>query len=471
MLAELQDVRDAHVQLPQVAGTFYPAAPDALRAQLGRCLLAGQRSSITSPKLIIAPHAGLVYSGGVAASAFSGLTLRQDLINRVVVIGPAHRMAFRGVALNSATSWRTPLGDIPVDIVMQQRLKPLAEVSVDDRPFAGEHSIEVLLPFLQVMLKSFQLVPVLVGEVTPAVVANVLARIWGGPETLIVVSSDLSHYMGEQAAKTHDTGTRRLIETLDAAAITADRACGHRIISGALLRAQALDMRVTATDMTTSGDVTADHARVVGYGSFAFEYGTHAQLAPGEHNVLLQTAARCLAHACQHKGKAPALSINGALPMTLSAQRATFVTLEKDKRLRGCIGSLKPYRPLLQDVVANAIKAGFADPRFAPLTLAELAGLDLSVSILSHFRPIEAATERALIEDLSPDRDGLVISDLGKSALFLPHVWAQIPDPRIFLSALRQKAGLPGDHWSPTFRAQRFSVEKFGAPVRELLKA
>ncbi len=469
MLAASREPETSGIFLPQVAGSFYPAEPAALGAQLRRCLVAGRRSSIAHPKMVIAPHAGLAYSGGVAASAFSGLSARSGIIRRVVLFGPAHRHAFRGLALNPARAWRTPLGDVPVDILMQRRLKAMAEVTVTETPFIGEHSLEVLLPFLQVSLTSFEIVPVLVGDASADVVADALERIWGGPETLIVISSDLSHFMAEQAAKDHDSSTRRLIEMMAGDQITADRACGHRPIAGALKRARALDLRITGTDFTTSGDVTGQHDRVVGYGAFAFEYAGQARLAEQERSLLLSTAGRALAHAVAHGGHAPKLTVNGPLPLTMSAMRATFVTLEKNQRLRGCIGSLQPQRPLLPDVVANTIKAGFSDPRFPTLLADELGDLDLSVSILSHPRVIEVDSEPALIAALSPDRDGLIIADQGRSALFLPQVWAQIPDPRIFLTALRQKAGMKADHWSPTFRAQRFTVEKFGAPLSALL--
>lgn len=466
--AALQDIPQP-VHEPQVAGSFYPANPAELSAQLSRCLLAGKRASIAAPKMVIAPHAGLIFSGGVAASAFGGLAARDSVIRRVVIIGPAHRHAFKGLALHPARAWRTPLGDIAVDTLIQRRLTGLEGVAFDEVPFRGEHSIEILLPFLQISLTKAQIIPILVGDAPPQLVAEALERVWGGPETLIVISSDLSHYMAEQAAKDHDSATRRLIETMAGEQITADRACGHRAIAGALLLARRHDLRINGIDFTTSGDVTNDHARVVGYGAFTFEYAAQARLSEGERKVLLQTAARSLAYAVANGGQPPKLTINGSLPLTFSAMRATFVTLDKDKRLRGCIGSLQAHRPLLADVVANTVKAGFSDPRFPALLADELPAMDLSVSILSQPRAIEAASEPALIAELSPDRDGLIIADQGRSALFLPHVWAQIPDPRIFLSALRQKAGLRSDHWSPTFRAQRFTVEKFGGSIRELL--
>jgi AmmeMemoRadiSam system protein B/AmmeMemoRadiSam system protein A len=470
MLAQKIDTADSQIHLPQVAGTFYPADMIELGAQLRRCLMVARHSTIRHPKLVIAPHAGLIYSGGVAASAFTGLAARQPAIRRVVLIGPAHRYPFKGLALHPASVWRTPMGDVPVDLVFQRRVKPLAGVSVDERPFQGEHALEVLLPLLQASLEKFEIVPLLCGDAAPELVAEALERLWGGPETLIVVSSDLSHFMPEQEAKAHDTGTRRLIETLAYDQITSDRACGHRPVSGALLLARKFDLRVTGIDFATSGDLTNDHTRVVGYGAFAFEYAAQARLGSDERALLMSTAARSLLFAVQNGGNAPQLNLQGQLPLSMSAIRATFVTLEKEHRLRGCIGSLAPHRPLLLDVVANTIKAGFQDPRFPPLQADELLTLNLSISILSHARTIDVASEAQLIEELSPDRDGLVIIDQGRSALFLPHVWAQIPDPKLFLTALKQKAGLPGDHWSPTFRAKRFTVEKFAAPLASLLQ-
>ena len=454
----------------QVAGTFYPEDRQGLSNQLSRCIVSAVQSSIRAPKIIIAPHAGFTFSGGVAASAFHGLANRSDLIRRVVLVGPAHKMSFKGIALHPARAWRTPLGDVTVDWTMLRRVQPLPGVVMDDRPFLREHALETHLPFLQVSLKQFEICPMLVGDASPELVAQALERVWGGPETLISVSSDLSHFLSDTAARTIDQETRRIIETLDAERLNATRACGHRAIAGALRLARTHDLRVTGIDLKNSSDMTDERERVVGYGAFAMEYAAQAELAPVERKLLLSTAARSLVHACQNNGATPDVAINGTLPATLSAMRATFVSLESGGRLRGCIGSLKPHRPLLLDVIANTVKAGFADPRFPKLTLQEMSGLTLSIAILSHPREMEFDSESALIKDLSPDRDGLIIEDQGRSELFLPQVWANIPDPTVFLKALKQKAGLPADHWSPTFKARRFAAEKFGRPIVDILK-
>lgn len=454
----------------QVAGPFYPEERQALSNQLSRCIVSAVPSSIRTPKIVIAPHAGFTFSGGVAASAFHGLANRADMIRRVVIIGPAHKMSFKGIALHPARAWRTPLGDVTVDWAMLRRLQPLPGVIMDDRPYLREHSIETHLPFLQVSLKTFEICPILVGDASPELVAQALDRVWGGPETLISVSSDLSHYLDDKSARSLDQETRRMIETLDGDRLNAGRACGHRVVAGALRLAREHDLRVTGLDLKNSSDLTDERDRVVGYGAFAMEYAASAELAPVERKLLLSTAARSLVHACKHDGAAPNISVNGNLPAPLTAMRATFVTLEDKGRLRGCIGSLKPHRPLLLDVIANTVKAGFADPRFARLTLEELTDLSLSVAILSHPRDIVADSEEHLVRELSPDRDGLIISDQGRSALFLPQVWASIPDPAIFVKALKQKAGLPADHWSETFKARRFTAEKFGRPLADILK-
>lgn len=454
----------------QVAGAFYPEAMQALAHQLRHCIVKSVPSSIRMPKVVVAPHAGYDFSGAVAASAFHGLANRAGQIKRVVLIGPAHRMAFRGVATHPARAWRTPLGEVPVDWQMLRRVAPIPEVIMDDRPFLREHSLETHLPFLQVMLKDFQICPILVGDVAPETVARVLERVWGGPETLISVSTDLSHFLDDTAARALDAETRCIVETLDDSRLNAGRACGHRVLSGVLQLARNNDLRVTCVDLKNSSDMTDERDRVVGYGAFMMEYASQAALTQAERSLLLTTAARSLVHACRHNGMAPELTINGTLPMSLSAMRATFVTLENNGRLRGCIGSLKPHRPLLLDVVANVVKAGFSDPRFPKLTVQELAGLSLSIAILSTPRPITASSEEQLVAELSPDRDGLIIADQGKSALFLPQVWSSIADPRVFLRALKQKAGLAADHWSPTFQARRFTAEKFGAPIIEILK-
>ncbi len=264
-----------------VAGQFYPGTAAELDATVRNFLEdaeAGQGPvpQGTVPKAIIAPHAGYVYSGAVAASAYARLVPAASVITRVVLLGPCHRVAVRGLALSGAGAFRTPLGDIPVDQAAAEEILKLPQVQIFDATHEHEHSLEVHLPFLQVVLDEFSVVPLVVGEAAPGEVAEVIEALWGGPETVIVVSSDLSHHLDYETAQRTDSQTSKAIETLDPSAISPDGACGRFPVGGLLRIAKRRGMTVTTLDLRNSGDTAGPKDRVVGYGSWMF------QEAPGE---------------------------------------------------------------------------------------------------------------------------------------------------------------------------------------------
>jgi hypothetical protein len=453
---------------PQVAGMFYPADPDALNGLIADVRKRARPDGGVAPKGVVAPHAGLVYSGSVAATAFGPWARRAEPPRRIVIVGPAHRVSFSGVAIHPATKWRTPLGEVPVAPGAHAELAQAPRIVVDPRPFAGEHSLEMHLIMLQAMLPApFEIIPILVGDAEPHTVAEALRRVWGGPETVIAVSSDLSHFLDQRSATSIDADTARRLETLDAAALDGRRACGFLPLRAALEIAAERDMRATGLHLATSADAGADSSRVVGYGAFALEYAASARLAETDRERLLVACMTALQVAAQAGGEAPIMKPDD-LSAALSAWRATFVTLTDNERLRGCIGSLEPRRPLLEDAPANTAQAAFADPRFPPLKESELAGLRLDVSILSHPRPIPAASEAELANALEPERDGLMISAGGRRALFLPSVWRHLPDAGVFVRRLMAKAGFESKRWPEGLEARRFRVESFGARWRQI---
>lgn len=449
----------AHIQPAGVAGMFYPAQADAC-ANMVDSVLAGARRVPVMPKAVIAPHAGFAFSGPIQASAYAPLAARRGEISRVVILAPAHRVGFSGLALSPAEGWETPLGVLPVDWAWLGRILNLPHVAVDATPFAREHALEVQLPFIQRALGEVAICPVLVGGAAPDLVAAALRALWGGPETAIVISSDLSHYHDDATARAKDGAAAEAIETLRGDALSGELACGHRAIAGLLREAQGRDLRVTALDLRNSGATSGQMDRVVGYGAFAFEQAGSARIDDGGRRTLLDAARRGIALRLRNNA-VPHVELDRAKTPLLAARRASFVTIEMDGRLRGCIGSLQPVMPLATDVVVNACKAATADPRFPPLTEAELQRVSIHVSILSHARPIPCANEAELLRGLQPDVDGLIIRDGQRQSLFLPSVWSSIPDPKSFVRQLKLKAGLGADHWSPGFRAWRFTTEMF----------
>lgn len=263
-----------NVRPPAVAGLFYPGEAATLRASVVECLAtaptSGQTSSPT-PKAIIAPHAGYVYSGPIAAAAYARIAPSRDTITRVALLGPAHRVAFEGLAVSDADAFATPLGRVPLDREAIERIATLPQVRTLDAAHASEHSLEVHLPFLQEVLGDFRLVPLVVGDATADEVGEVLDALWGGPETLIVISSDLSHYHDYDAARRLDRATSRAIETLRPQDIGYDQACGRIPVNGLLTVAKRRGLHATTLDLRNSGDTAGPRDRVVGYGAWAFE--------------------------------------------------------------------------------------------------------------------------------------------------------------------------------------------------------
>lgn len=260
----------ASQRLPAVAGLFYPADPRGLHAQVTGFLAAAlPAETVEAPKALIVPHAGYIYSGAVAASAYAALMQRRDAIRRVLVLCPTHRVAVRGMALPAAQSFVTPLGAVAVDGEAWRRARELPGVLVDDRPHAGEHGIEVQLPFLQCCLNHFEILPVAVGQAEAGQVAALLDAFWGGPETLIVISSDLSHYHPYRQAQFRDKATLAQIRQLDAT-LEGEQACGAAAINGLLLAAPRHRLTPHLLDLRNSGDTAGDRERVVGYAAVAF---------------------------------------------------------------------------------------------------------------------------------------------------------------------------------------------------------
>jgi AmmeMemoRadiSam system protein B len=252
-----------------VAGTFYPADPDTLAAEVDRFLEDAAPYAGPAPKALIAPHAGYIYSGPVAASAYAALRKVADRIHRVVVLAPSHRVAFRGIATTTADRFRTPLGDIPVDTEALRQATGLPQVGILEQAFQGEHALEVQLPFLQRLLPDFRLAPFVVGDTRPEEVAQLIDLLWGGEETLFVISSDLSHYHDYATARQRDRATSRQIEALDTH-LDHEDACGRNPIQGLLLAAREHELQAETRDLRNSGDTAGPRDRVVGYGAYVF---------------------------------------------------------------------------------------------------------------------------------------------------------------------------------------------------------
>ncbi len=254
---------------PAVAGMFYPDQPARLRKELEQMLQgAAAATEAPTPKAVIVPHAGYIYSGAVAASAYRRLASAGGSIRRVALLGPAHRVYLEGMAVPDVTGFATPLGEIPLDRPAVEAVSALPGVTWSNAAHAYEHSLEVQLPFLQIVLDDFRLVPVVVGRCDPERVASVIDFLWGGPETLVVISSDLSHFLPYNRAREMDGNTcRRILDK--ASSLSGEEACGAYVINGLMRSQHCRDLAVEAVDLRNSGDTAGDKRKVVGYGAFA----------------------------------------------------------------------------------------------------------------------------------------------------------------------------------------------------------
>ncbi len=461
------------VRQPVFAGRFYPQDPERLHRLLTELDVQARATPVHLPakrtlKAVVMPHAGYIYSGWTAAHA--GHVLREQRYAKLIVVAPDHRVGFRNAVISDVDAYQTPLGRIRLhaDAGRLRRRNPLFGFS--HRSDNHEHALEVVLPFLQHYLGTFELVPIVMGPGDIDRLADALTPLLDA-DTLLVVSSDLSHYLPYEKAQKHDRETLDLISGLEVDALgrRANCACGKIPLQVLMTLARRLEWEPTLLHYANSGDTAGDKGRVVGYAALAFfgdEAGGSARQPADlsrDQGALLVRLARQTIMAALQNGPSD-VSDEAGLPETpvFAQRRGNFVTLEARGRLRGCIGNLVSDEPLHTSVPRNALKAAFRDPRFPPLVPDELETLSVSVSVLS--APVRLRYHDAddLLERIVPYRDGVILQQGTARATFLPQVWEQLPEPEVFLSALCRKAGLQPDSWRRetlvvhTYRAQSF---------------
>ena len=441
-----------------VAGLFYPGSARELANMVDQ-LLEQAEPVIGPPKALVVPHAGYIYSGSIAASAFAQLRSCADRIRRVVILGPNHRVPLDRIAMPSNTAFATPLGDVPVDQAYMRKINDLNACIFNDEAHKQEHALEVMLPFLQRLCRDFTVVPLVVGKVPADQVREVLARLWGGPETLIIISSDLSHYLSGAKAEELDLQTAGLIEKLQSKDISGQQACGGHPLKGLLGLAGLYDLRITRLDLQHSGRTAGANDKVVGYGAWGFEYAASARLS-GRNRKFLKNLARKAVMEGAETGKVPKIDFAG-IPIDLQTVRASFTTITVDGEFRGCRGIIRPETPVALDVMHNAFQSAFDDPRVPPLSLNDAKRAEIGISILSHQCAIPCDSEASLCTQLSPDRDGLILAEGQRRAVFLPKVWNDLPDAKDFIAQLMRKGGWQAGYWSDEMKAYRFSAEYF----------
>ena len=457
-------------------GRFYPSDRSDLTHYIEELTRQVKPPQVQLPpqrslKMLIMPHAGYVYSGLTAAHV--SLVLRKNQFDRVIVLGPDHRVGFKGAAVSDAIAYETPLGRINLNgdaEVLRQHSDLFQAIPAADR---WEHSLEVVLPFLQFYLEEFDLIPIVLGYGDINRYAEAINPLLN-KNTLLVVSSDLSHYLPYSEAVAKDQETIKFILNLDDSLLLKQEnaACGKIPIGVALILARRHGWRPVLLHYSNSGDAAGDRSKVVGYAAIAFYGGTTMQermespqrLNNHQGQVLLKIARRAIA---DRLGIASVdADPNVERDLAFQDQRGTFVTLTIGGQLRGCIGSLAATDSILTGVKQNAVNAAFNDPRFPALKADEFEKIDLEVSILTEPQPLAYENSSDLLKKLRVNVDGVILRKGKRSATFLPQVWNQLPQPEQFLSHLCMKAGLSADAWKKkqidilTYQVQYFEEEK-----------
>ena len=466
------------IRKPVYAGSFYPDTPEELTAVIKQLVnrlkpIHVNRPPHSSLRALIIPHAGYTYSGWTAAHI--SLVLKKNQFKKVIVMGPDHRIGFEGVAISDASAYETPLGRIPMhkDAVRLRQNKDLFRaIPVSDRL---EHSVEVILPYLQYFLKKFEIVPVVFGQGRDLVekVAAAFDPLLD-QTTLLVASSDLSHYLPYQAAVARDRETINMILNLNVGELLEreNAACGKSPILVVINMARRYSWHPVLLHYSNSGDTAGDRSKVVGYAAIAFYGGLSmknhmdsSQSLNGKQGQILVKLARQTIEKRLGK-RSIKVDPNAMTDSVFKQKRGTFVTLTIDKQLRGCIGNLDSTDSIVDGIERNAVNAAFRDPRFPPLKAGELDRLDIEVSILTEPQPLKYKDSEDLLSKLRVNVDGVILRKGSASATFLPQVWAQLPQPETFLSHLCSKAGLSPDAWKEgnldilTYQVQCFEEEK-----------
>ena len=461
----------AETRQPAVAGMFYPGNADALKQLIAGLTQKAETSTITFPadrplRALILPHAGYSFSGYTAAHAAPLLENRH--FDKIIIMGPDHRAGFKGCAVSSVAAYQTPLGKIDLhpdagSLLKNKTLFIIPPPVSEDQ----EHSIEAVLPFLQTWLDAFKLVPIVVGNVAPDALTRAVKPLLDD-KTLIIASSDLSHYLPYDQAVARDRETIGWILNLQSEGLVNDhnRACGKIPIAVVINLARDYNWQPLLIHYSNSGDTSENRDRVVGYSVIAF-YGGQSmakKITKKQGTALVQLARKTIYERLGLKAENPELNLEKE--PALQENAGTFVTLTIDGQLRGCIGSLTADEPIVSGIKRNALNAAFQDPRFPPLTREEAERVGVEVSVLTEPQPLVYKNAKDIPAQLRPNVDGVIIQKGLARATFLPQVWEQLPDKEVFLEHLCTKAGLPPNAWEHqdlkvfTYQVQSFESKK-----------
>ncbi|MFH1055509.1 MAG: AmmeMemoRadiSam system protein B, partial [Candidatus Altiarchaeota archaeon] len=445
------------VRKPAVAGAFYPSDKTQLSKDIDTHISqAKDYHEVYGIRGFVSPHAGYVYSGPVAAYGYR--QLMKSRYETVIVMGPSHYVYLTKASIPNVNYYETPLGRVLLSPKVKDMLKEEMFTS-DPKAEEKEHSVEVQVPFLQKVLPPFKIIPIVVGDVDPVKLADALMK-YVDDDTLIVASSDLSHYKPYDQCVATDKNTVDAIVNLDSAKMAKEGdACGRIPILTLMEIAKREGWRTKVFDYRNSGDTAGDKNQgVVGYSSIGFYDGLDTK----EQRFLLDLAQETLVR--HYRGEDMKLD-ETKIPPKLLEDKACFVTLNKNKQLRGCIGHLVPQEKLYRCVIDNALNAALNDGRFEQVTEDELKDIKIEVSVLSIPKPLKYDSPDDLLAKLIPGVDGVIIRSGQHQSTYLPVVWDQLPNKEEFLGQLCLKGGSPANCWKTaeiqTYQTQEFHQEGF----------
>jgi AmmeMemoRadiSam system protein A/AmmeMemoRadiSam system protein B len=414
-------------------------------------------------RALVSPHAGYIYSGIVAAAGYRQI---DPSIRTVILLGPSHRVRLSDASIPEVDAYRTPLGDVRLAGLASTLRRLPGFKSVPEAHFK-EHALEVQIPFLQVLLKDFEIVPILINSSDPKALATTLAP-HIGEDTLVVASSDLSHFYSYSTAIALDRICTTAISNCRISDMTLCEACGKQASLTLMHIAQIKGWKGMLVDYRNSGDTAGNKNRVVGYASIAFVDGKEMTktmketLSAQDRGSLLRLARTAIEARLLEGAEIERPSQTTSI---LNEVRGCFVTLHKRGQLRGCIGTIEPTCPLLECVEKNAKNAAFGDPRFPPLSVDELKEIDIEISVLSVPEAIGFSDGEELKRKLEPNVHGVILSRGMNRSTFLPQVWKQLPDKEKFLEHLCLKGGMSGKAWQePATKVEVYKAEVFGEP-------
>lgn len=456
------DKNSKRVRPAAVAGMFYPHAPDKLRQSVLTFLRdAGGVKVPGKIRGLVAPHAGYIYSGIVAAAGYRQI---DPSIKTVILLGPSHRIRLSTPSIPEVRAYWTPLGNVPLAKLASTLRGSPGFTSVPEAHLK-EHSLEVQLPFLQVILKEFEIVPILTNSSNPKALAETLVQ-YIGEDTLVVASTDLSHYHSYETAVSLDRVCTTAIPGCRFSDMPLCEACGKPAVLALMHIARIKGWQGMLVDYKNSGDTAGSMDRVVGYASIAFVEGkemtsTMKETLPAQERQTLLRLSRTAIEAELVEGAK--VDRPARVSPVLNEMRGCFVTLHKHGQLRGCIGTIQPTCPLMECVEKNARNAAFGDPRFPALRVDELKEIDIEVSVLSVPEVLSFRDGEDLKRQLDPNVHGVILSRGMHRSTFLPQVWKQLPDKEKFLEHLCLKGGMSATAWQePETSVEVYKAEVFG---------